>query len=238
MITLTLKEPPTVPLEAESFSPDVMAASATTPFARFPSPGQAAASPRRLLRGRGRGQRRAHDPRRPRPKVKWIGRGMTRGRITVVGNAGMHLGAYMKGGAIEVTGNVVGLAGRRDVRRPHPRPRQRGRPGRGRLSGKPQGDEPGDDPDRGLGRHRSRHAHAARHHRRRRPRAGLRRAGDEGWHDLPAGRRRDPDRRLDVRGTIVSLAPIHLLPTFTYACAYQPDVPATVRAGTCEHSAS
>ena len=39
-------------------------------------------------------------------KVKWIGRGMTRGRITIMGNAGMHLGAYMKGGAIEVSGNA------------------------------------------------------------------------------------------------------------------------------------
>ena len=38
-------------------------------------------------------------------KVKWIGRDMTRGRIKIHGNAGMHLGAYMKGGTIEVTGN-------------------------------------------------------------------------------------------------------------------------------------
>src|SRR5437667_2781456 len=39
-------------------------------------------------------------------RVKWIGRAMTRGRITLVGNAGMHLGAYMKGGTIEVSGNA------------------------------------------------------------------------------------------------------------------------------------
>ena len=39
-------------------------------------------------------------------KVKWIGRGMTRGRITIFGNAGMHLGAYMQGGTVEVSGNV------------------------------------------------------------------------------------------------------------------------------------
>ena len=39
-------------------------------------------------------------------RVKWIGRDMTGGRVTVDGNAGMHLGAYMKGGAIEVTGNA------------------------------------------------------------------------------------------------------------------------------------
>src|SRR5205823_8372916 len=39
-------------------------------------------------------------------KVKWIGRGMTRGRIRIVGNAGMHLGAHMKGGVIEMSGNA------------------------------------------------------------------------------------------------------------------------------------
>ena len=36
---------------------------------------------------------------------------MTRGRIAIVGNAGMHLGAYMKGGTIEVTGNASDWVG-------------------------------------------------------------------------------------------------------------------------------
>lgn len=39
-------------------------------------------------------------------KVRWIGRGMTKGSIIVHGNAGMHLGASMKNGRIEVHGNV------------------------------------------------------------------------------------------------------------------------------------
>ena len=39
-------------------------------------------------------------------KVKWIGRDMTRGRIAVEGHAGMHLGSRMAGGAIEVSGDV------------------------------------------------------------------------------------------------------------------------------------
>ncbi len=43
--------------------------------------------------------------------VKWIGRGMTRGRIAIDGNAGMHLGAYMKAGAIEVSGNASDWVG-------------------------------------------------------------------------------------------------------------------------------
>ena len=39
-------------------------------------------------------------------KVKLIGTGLTRGRMTVLGHAGMHLGAEMRGGEIEVRGNA------------------------------------------------------------------------------------------------------------------------------------
>ena len=46
---------------------------------------------------------------------------MTRGRITIVGNAGMHLGAYMKGGAIEVSGNVSDWLGAEMSGGLHPR---------------------------------------------------------------------------------------------------------------------
>ncbi len=38
-------------------------------------------------------------------RVKWIGRAMTQGSITIQGNAGMHLGAFMSGGTITVHGN-------------------------------------------------------------------------------------------------------------------------------------
>src|SRR5438876_6106692 len=106
MITLTLKEPPSVPLEAEVLSPDVMAPLANDAIRALPV----------YL---GKRQRRVDDfftvegaasdeldIRGDVGRVKWIGRGMTRGRITLVGNAGMHLGAYMKGGTIEVSGNA------------------------------------------------------------------------------------------------------------------------------------
>src|SRR5271169_6722621 len=102
MIRLTLKEQPPVPLEAEVLTPDL-------------SNERVRALPVLL----GTRQRRVDDfftvegatsdnleIRGDARKVKWIGRGMTRGRITIVGNAGMHLGAYMKGGAIEVSGNA------------------------------------------------------------------------------------------------------------------------------------
>src|SRR5262245_43619812 len=106
MITLTLKEQPSVPLEAEVLSPDVTAALSHDAIRALPV----------FL---GKRQRRLDDffavegeasdeleIRGDASKVKWIGRGMTRGRITIAGNAGMHLGAYMKGGAIVVSGNV------------------------------------------------------------------------------------------------------------------------------------
>ncbi|MBU7032161.1 MAG: formylmethanofuran dehydrogenase subunit C [Theionarchaea archaeon] len=45
------------------------------------------------------------------PTVKYIGKGMTAGRIIIQGDAGMHLGAMMKGGTIEVKRNVSDWAG-------------------------------------------------------------------------------------------------------------------------------
>src|SRR5436190_18398534 len=106
MITLTLKEQPVVPLESEVLSPDVMASLSNAAIRALPV----------YL---GKTERRVEDffavdgeasdeleIRGDARQVKWIGRGMSRGRIKVVGNAGMHTGAYMKGGSIEVTGNV------------------------------------------------------------------------------------------------------------------------------------
>src|SRR5688572_11531509 len=106
MITLTLKEQPTVPLEAENISPDVTATLAHDAVCALPV----------YL---GKRQRRLDDffsvegaasdeieIRGDATRIKWIGKGMTRGRIGIIGNAGMHLGAHMKGGTIDVSGNV------------------------------------------------------------------------------------------------------------------------------------
>jgi formylmethanofuran dehydrogenase subunit C len=111
MITLTLKEQPNVPLEAETISPDVT--SALTHDAIRALPVQLGKRQRRLddfftVEGEASDEIHVRGDAR---KVKWIGRGMTRGRIQVEGNAGMHLGAYMKGGTIEVSGNVTDWLG-------------------------------------------------------------------------------------------------------------------------------
>src|SRR4051794_17443235 len=106
MPTLTLKRTPDVPLEAESLSPDVFAGKA---------PDEVRALPVFLGKRRLRlddffdidgSDGDALDLRGDLGRVKWVGKEMTHGRITVHGNVGMHLGAHMRGGSIEVDGNA------------------------------------------------------------------------------------------------------------------------------------
>ena len=90
MITLTLKEQPSVPLEAEVLSPDVTVELSNAAIRALPV----------YL---GKRQRRVEDffdvdgassdqitIQGDASRVKWIGRAMTRGQITVTGNAGMN----------------------------------------------------------------------------------------------------------------------------------------------------
>jgi formylmethanofuran dehydrogenase subunit C len=44
-------------------------------------------------------------------KVRWVGKSMSQGSITIHGSVGMHLGAYMSGGRIEVHGNASDWVG-------------------------------------------------------------------------------------------------------------------------------
>jgi formylmethanofuran dehydrogenase subunit C len=101
-----LKRQPTVPLEAEVLSPDVVA-------------GLSNAEIRGLTVYHGKRQlplSEFFDVEGERSsdlilngalhKVRWIGKSMSQGSITVYGSVGMHLGAYMSGGRIEVHGNA------------------------------------------------------------------------------------------------------------------------------------
>ena len=106
MITLTLKRQPTVPLEAENITSDVLAPLTHADIAAVPiyhGKRQVRLDEYFDVDGEKSDELEIHGD---AAKVKWIGRGMTRGRIKIVGNAGMHLGAHMKGGTIEVTGNA------------------------------------------------------------------------------------------------------------------------------------
>lgn len=105
-LTLRLTRTPTVPLEAEVISPDTLA-------------GLSNAEIRALTVYHGKrqlplgeffdvdGEQSEHvELHGDLTKVRWIGRAMSRGSVTVHGSVGMHLGAYMSGGRIEVHGNA------------------------------------------------------------------------------------------------------------------------------------
>ena len=222
MIILTLKEQPTVPLEAEMISPDIMSGlkeDAIRALPVFLGKRQCRLDDFFTVEG---GESDALEVRGDAAKVKWIGRGMTRGRITVNGNAGMHLGANMKGGTIEVTGNASDWVG---AEMTAGLIRVRGNAGgqvgaayRGSLAGMKGGTvivggsaglEVGMRMKRGIiivgGPVRDF--------------TGLQMKGGTifllGGAEIRTG-------AWMFRGTIVSLIPIPLLPTFSYACAYQP----------------
>ncbi len=222
MITLTLREEPSVPLEAESISPDVMAGLGHDAIRALPVflgkrrrrlddffEVEGAASDELSIRG---------DLR----KVKWVGRKMTRGRIDVVGDVGMHLGAAMTGGVIEVTGNVTDWLGA-EMRGGLIRIRgnaggQVGAAYRGSLRGMNQGTiliEGSAGIEVGMRMRRGVIAVKGPV----RDFAGLQMKGGTifllGGAEIRTG-------AWMRRGTIVSLKPISLLPTFTYACTYQP----------------
>ncbi len=219
---LTLKQPPQVPLEAECLTPDVAG-------------GLDNAALRALPVVLGKRQRRLDDffdvegdgsdhieIKGDVGRVKWIGKGMTRGRITIAGNAGMHLGAYMKGGHIEVSGNVsdwIGAEMRGGVIKVGgDAGGQIGSAYRGGLSGMNGGTILiGGTAGIEIGMRMRRGVIAVRG--KVRDFAGLQMKG--GTIVLMSGAEVRTGAWM-VRGTIISLAPLRLLPTFSEACDYDP----------------
>jgi formylmethanofuran dehydrogenase subunit C len=222
MITLTLKQQPNVPLEAESLCPDVMAGQTHEAIRALPVylgkrqgrldeffEVEGAASDELEIRG-------------DAAKVKWIGRGMTRGRITIEGNAGMHLGSAMKGGIIEVSGNASDWLGAEmtgGLIRVHGNAGgQVGAAYRGSMQGMKGGTilvEGGAGLEVGMRMHRGLIAIGGLV----RDFTGLQMKGGTifllGGAEIRTG-------AWMVRGTIVSATPLSLLPTFAYACTYYP----------------
>ena len=105
-ITLHLKREPVVPLEAEVLSPDVLG-SLTNAEIRgltvYHGKRQLPLGEFFDIDGEKSDELVLHGGLQ---KVRWIGRQMTRGSITVHGPVGMHLGASMRGGRIEVFGQA------------------------------------------------------------------------------------------------------------------------------------
>jgi formylmethanofuran dehydrogenase subunit C len=221
-MTFTLKQKFTVPLEAEVLSPDLIAPLTIDEVRALPVflgkrqhrvddffVVEGEASDQLEIRGDG-------------GRVKWIGRGMTRGKISIAGNAGMHLGAFMKGGAIEVSGNVSDwVGGEMTGGHIHIRGNAGGQIGaayRGSMSGMSGGTilvegSAGIE----IGMRMKRGIIAIRGPVR--DFAGLQMKGGTlfllGGAEIRTG-------AWMSRGTIVCLKPVRLLPTFSYACTYNP----------------
>lgn len=222
MITLTLRETPTVPLEAECLSPDVLAPLRHEQILALPV-------------FHGKRQKRAGDffevegeasdqleIRGDTSRVKWIGCGMSRGTIRIAGNAGMHLGARMSGGEIHVAGNASDWAGAEMtgglIRIGGNAGGQIGAAYRGSLTGM-RGGTVVIDGTAGLevGMRMKRGTIVVRG--KVRDFAGLQMKGGTlvllDGAEIRAG-------AWMTRGTILSLVPIPLMPTFTYGCDYEP----------------
>ncbi|MFY9257064.1 MAG: formylmethanofuran dehydrogenase subunit C [Fuerstiella sp.] len=105
-ITLYLKQAPAVPLETEVLSPDVISQLSNTEIRKltvYHGKRQVPLEEFFDVDGEHSDELIIHGDLN---KVRWIGRAMSKGSITVHGKVGMHLGAYMKGGRIEVHGDA------------------------------------------------------------------------------------------------------------------------------------
>jgi formylmethanofuran dehydrogenase subunit C len=222
VLKLTLKEDLPVPLEAEVLTPDVIAPLSIGDVRALPV--YLGKRQRRLddffaIEGEPCAEIEIHGDAR---RVKWIGRGMTRGALRIHGNAGMHLGSSMTGGSIDVTGDASDWLGAEMsggfIRVHGDAGGQVGAAYRGSQSGMRDGTILVDG-SAGLevGMRMKRGTIAVRG--RVRDFAGLQMKG--GTIVLQSGAELRTGAWMN-RGTIVSLTPIPLLPTFSYAATYNP----------------
>jgi formylmethanofuran dehydrogenase subunit C len=111
MISLALRSAVSVPVEAETITPQAFAGKRVAEIEALPVvQGNATARLGDFFRvsGDADGVVRLTGN---CSRVKYVGKGMTDGRIEVEGDAGMHLGAEMRGGEIHVRGSVGDWAG-------------------------------------------------------------------------------------------------------------------------------
>jgi formylmethanofuran dehydrogenase subunit C len=221
-LTLSLREQPRVPLEVEGLSPDRLAGLRRAEVERLTvwhGNRRAQLADFFAVSGDGDEELRVEGDLR---RVKFVGAGMTAGRLTVAGDAGMHTGAEMRGGELIVEGDVgdfagTGMRGGRLI--------VRGSAGHqlgGALPGERAGMRGGEILVRGDAGEQVG--------------AGLRRGliavagsvgGAAGLRMLAGtivalgrlGAAAGADMR---RGTIVAMSEVTPLPTFAFACAYRP----------------
>jgi formylmethanofuran dehydrogenase subunit C len=221
-LTLTLREQPAVPLEAEALSPDGLAgrsAGEVTALALWHGNERAQVGDFFAVSGGAGDDVRVQGDLR---RVKFVGAGMAAGRLTVEGDVGMHAGAGMSGGELVVEGDAGDWAG---AGMRGGRLRIRGSAGH-HLGGAYPGERAGM-----LGGELLVHGGAGDE-----AGAGLRRGliavagplGETAGLRMLAGTivalgelGARPGAAMR-RGTIVAMSPPALLPTFALACSYQP----------------
>jgi len=221
-VQLRLKKEPEIPLEAEVLTPDVCCSLSNREIQELPA--MLGKHPCRLgdffeVEGE---RSRCLEIHGDLGKVKWIGRAMTDGSIRIHGNAGMHLGSAMTGGAIVVSGNAGDWLGA-EMR--GGRICVRGNAG-GQVGAAYRGSRRG---MRGGVIHIEGDAGLEVAMRMRRGMICIRgRVGDFaglqmlGGTLLLCGKAGIRTGAWMSRGTIVALEPLKLLPTFFYACTYEP----------------
>jgi formylmethanofuran dehydrogenase subunit C len=107
-LTLTLREEPDVPLEAEVLTPDRLArAEDIAGLPLWHGKERTRVGDFCAIAGAGDDVRLEGDLSR----VKFVGAGMTGGRLTVAGGVGTHAGAGMRGGELHVEGDAGDWAG-------------------------------------------------------------------------------------------------------------------------------
>src|SRR5918999_4456981 len=109
-LTLTLREAPAVPLQAEVLCPDRVAGASRSEIEALPvwhGNERTRVAEFFSVSGAGEDVRLEGDLSR----VKLIGAGMTAGRLTVASDVGMHAGAGMRGGELRVDGDAGDWAG-------------------------------------------------------------------------------------------------------------------------------
>jgi formylmethanofuran dehydrogenase subunit C len=221
-LTLTLREPPAVPLETEGLSPDRLAGlhnGEIEALTVWHGNRRAQLADFFSVSGAGGEELRMEGDLR---RVKFLGAGMSGGRLIVAGDAGMHTGADMRGGELVVEGDVgdfagTGMRGGRLVVRGSAGD-QLGGAQAGERAGMRGGEilvhgDAGEQAGAGL---------------RRGLIAVAGRTGDATGLRMLAGTivalggvGAQPGAAMR-RGTIVAMAQVTLLPTFAFACSYRP----------------
>src|SRR5919204_170062 len=195
-LTLVLRELRTVPLETEGLTPDRLATSRSGEIEALPvwhGNRRAQLADFFAVSGSGDEELRVEGDLR---RVKFLGAGMTGGRLVIAGDAGMHTRAGMRGRGLVVRGDGGGFAGA-------------GMRGGEILVHGGAGEQLGAGLRRGLIAVAGRVGDAA----------GLRMLA--GTIVALGGVGAQPGAAMR-RGTMVAMSQVTLLPTFSYACSYHP----------------